>query len=154
MFKCYYLAYGSNLNLNQMMERCPSFRIIDSLELDGYRLAYKGSNDFYSYLTIEKCEGSKVPLGLYELSIFDVAALDRYEGYPTFYSKEYIDVVVNGKVKKALIYVMNNYFGYRIPSREYVDTCMQGYDDFGFDKEILNNALELSINNHPKKLRK
>lgn len=154
MFKCYYLAYGSNLNLNQMLERCPSSRIIDTVVLDGYRLAYKGSHDFYSYLTIEECEGSFVPLGLYEVSLLDIASLDRYEGYPTFYSKRYIDVMVGGKKRKALIYVMNSYYDYHIPSKDYVDTCIGGYDDFGFDKGILDDALDLSLSSVAKKLRR
>lgn len=154
MLKRYYLAYGSNLNLNQMKKRCPSSKALGTIILNDYRLAYKGSYDLCSYLTIEKCEGSSIPLGLYELSIFDIISLDRYEGYPTFYSKEYINIIINGKLKRALIYVMNKYFDYHIPSKDYVDTCMKGYDDFGFNKILLDNALNFTLDNLPKKLTK
>ena len=53
MLRKYYLAYGSNLNLEQMKKRCPSFKVIDTIDLQGYRLVYKGSEDNYSYLTMK-----------------------------------------------------------------------------------------------------
>ena len=56
MFDIYYLAYGSNLNLNQMNFRCHYSKPIDKIILKDYRLVYKGSADNYSYLTREKCE--------------------------------------------------------------------------------------------------
>lgn len=154
MFKKYYLAYGSNLNLEQMAFRCPNAKPIGTINLKDYRLVYKGRADEFSYLTIEKCEGSIVPLGLWEVSYLDVFSLDSYEGYPTFYSKYYIPIKIGDKNKKALIYVMNQYFDYHLPSEEYITTCMDGYEDFGFDKTILEKALADTIDNLPKKLKK
>lgn len=154
MFKKYYLAYGSNLNLEQMAFRCPNAKPIGTINLKDYRLVYKGRADEFSYLTIEKCEGSIVPLGLLEVSYLDVFSLDSYEGYPTFYSKYYIPIKIGDKNKKALIYVMNQYFDYHLPSEEYITTCMDGYEDFGFDKAILEKALADTIDNLPKKLKK
>lgn len=154
MFKKYYLAYGSNLNLNQMAFRCPNARPIGIMNLKDYRLVYKGRADEFSYLTIEKCEGSIVPLGLWEVSYFDVFSLDSYEGYPTFYSKYYILIKIGDKNKKALIYVMNEYFDYHLPSEEYINTCLEGYENFGFDRVILDRALKDTIDNLPKKLKK
>lgn len=154
MFKKYYLAYGSNLNLNQMAFRCPNARPIGIMNLKDYRLVYKGRADEFSYLTIEKCEGSIVPLGLWEVSYFDVFSLDSYEGYPTFYSKYYIPIKIGDKNKKALIYVMNEYFDYHLPSEEYINTCLEGYEKFGFDRVILDRALKDTIDNLPKKLKK
>ena len=154
MFKKYYLAYGSNLNLNQMAFRCPNARPIGIMNLKDYRLVYKGRSDEFSYLTIEKCEGSNVPLGLWEVSYFDVFSLDSYEGYPTFYSKYYIPIKIGDKNKKALIYVMNDYFDYHLPSEEYINTCLEGYENFGFDRTILDRALKDTKDNLPKKLKK
>lgn len=154
MFKKYYLAYGSNLNLKQMAYRCPNSRPIGTINLKDYRLVYKGRADQFSYLTIEKCEGSNVPLGLYEVSYLDIFSLDNYEGYPTFYSKYYIPIKIGDKNKKALIYLMNQYFDYHLPSAEYIKTCMDGYEDFSFDKTILEKALVDTMDNLPKKLRK
>lgn len=150
MFKKYYLAYGSNLNLNQMSYRCPSARPIGKINLKDYRLVYKGRADDYAYLTIEKCEGAIVPLGVFEVSYFDILSLDTYEGYPTFYSKCYIPIKIGDKTKKALIYVMNKNFDYHLPRLEYIETCLEGYNDFGFDRAILDKAFKDTIDNLPK----
>lgn len=63
-------------------------------------------------------------------------------------------IKIGDKNKKALIYVMNQYFDYHLPSEEYITTCMDGYEDFGFDKTILEKALADTIDNLPKKLKK
>ena len=140
MLRKYYLAYGSNLNLEQMKKRCPSFKVIDTINLKGYRLVYKGLEDNYAYLTIEKCEKSYVPLALFSISLFDTIALDNYEGYPFSYSKKYFTVDVEGKEKDAFLYVMNNDNDYHIPSDEYIEICKKGYKDFNFDETILDKA--------------
>ncbi len=140
MLRKYYLAYGSNLNLEQMKKRCPSFKVIDTINLKGYGLVYKGLEDNYAYLTIEKCEKSYVPLALFSISLFDTIALDNYEGYPFSYSKKYFTVDVEGKEKDAFLYVMNNDNDYHIPSDKYVEICKKGYKDFNFDEAILDKA--------------
>lgn len=152
--KKYYLAYGSNLNLHQMSYRCKSANPIGNVIIKDYRLVYKGSADQYSYLTLEQSKNSIVPLGLYEVSYSDILSLDLYEGYPKFYSKYYIPIKINGKVKKAIIYIMNKNFDYHLPSQKYIDICTKGYNDFGFDKNILKQALEDTKRNIPKIKRK
>lgn len=152
MFKKYYLAYGSNLNLSQMKYRCPNAKSIGTINLEDYRLVYKGSRDNFSYLTIEKCDGYFVPLGLYEVTYSDIYFLDQYEGYPRLYSKHYVPVKIGDKTKKAIIYVMNHDFNYHIPSLKYIHTCMDGYEDFGFDKSILEKALIDTLDNISKEL--
>ena len=78
----YYLAYGSNLNVNQMKRRCPRAKIVGSTIIDDYRLMFKGSKTG-AYLTI---------------------ATDIY-----------------------------------------MYTCLEGYEDFGFDKDYLIDAYSYSI---------
>lgn len=149
MIKKYYLAYGSNLNLLQMEYRCFNAKPIGTINLEGYRLMYKGRKDGFAYLTIEKCEGYNVPLGAFEVSFIDILRLDNYEGYPTFYSKNYIPINVGNKTKNALIYVMNENSEYHLPSKRYVETCINGYNDFGFDISILDKALMDTVSNMP-----
>ncbi len=143
----YYLAYGSNLNLNQMYIRCEGAKVVGTTILKDYRLVYKGSLPGYSYLTIEPCKGSYVPLGIYKINSIDEKGLDIYEGYPELYYKDYIDVTINEKKQKALIYVMNDEFEYNLPAHFYVETCKKGYKDFGFDKKILEDAYMYTLEN-------
>ena len=132
----YYLAYGSNLNKKQMKHRCKDSICIGSSILENYKLK------FNLYLTIEKEEKSIVPIGVYKISKEDEKALDRYEGYPTLYSKQYITIKINGRKEKALIYLMNPQFDYKIPSQGYINICKKGDNAFNFDTTILDKALE------------
>lgn len=53
------------------------------------------------------------------------------------------------KKRKALIYIMKDEFFYHLPSSEYVSVCKFGYEDFWFDKTILDEALGYSISKIP-----
>ena len=78
--KRYYIAYGSNLNVKQMKMRCPGATILGTTKLKNYELLFKGSKTG-SYLTIEKKEGSTVPVVIWEVTERDEKYIDRYEGY-------------------------------------------------------------------------
>ena len=150
MQKRYYIAYGSNLNIRQMRWRCPTARIIGTAQLDGWRLLFKGSKTG-SYLTIEEEAGYSVPVAVWEVSPRDELALDHYEGYPSFYYKK--ELVLNitgiktGKVRRrrVFVYIMHEERPIGIPSRAYVETCAEGYHDFGFDLDFLTDALTYSM---------
>lgn len=149
MEKRYYLAYGSNLNVRQMRMRCPTARMIGTATLENYRLMFKGSKTG-SYLTIEPEEGCSVPVGVWEVSARDELALDRYEGYPTFYYKKELELpitgIVTGKVRQrnAFVYIMHEERQLGVPSNLYMRICMEGYSDFGFDYDVLWDAYEYS----------
>lgn len=149
--KRYYLAYGSNLDLQQLNSRCKA-RLIGKTTLENYQLVYKGSCDGSAYLTVEEKEGSYVPLGVFKISKSDEMLLDEYECYPEIYLKKYITINIHKKKYKALIYIMREEYEYHLPSDDYLKTCRQGYCDFEFEQRILDNALEETIRNLPKKL--
>ena len=132
----YYLAYGSNLNKLEMKERCPFSIPIGTTFLEGYRLVFKGTKEA-SFLTVEQCEGAKIPVGVYEITSIDEANLDYYEGYPILYSKEEVEVSIKGKITSALIYVMNPLYSYNLPSTTYLTRCAKGYEDFNIDIQHL-----------------
>lgn len=149
MDKRYYVAYGSNLNIGQMKYRCPSARIIGTSVIPGYQLLFKGSQSG-SYLTIEKKDGAEVPVGVWEVSPDDEFALDRYEGYPRFYYKAEMMLPVtgirSGKVRnrRVFVYIMHEDRKIGMPSGFYVDTCLEGYQAFGFDEKYLEEAVRIS----------
>ena len=149
MEKRYYLAYGSNLNVRQMMIRCPSARMIGTATIEDYRLMFKGSKTG-SYLTIEPEEGCSVPVGVWEVSEADELALDRYEGFPTFYYKKELELPITGirtgkvRSRKAFVYIMHEDRLLGVPSNMYMRICMEGYMDFGFNYDTLWEAYEYS----------
>lgn len=144
--KRYYLAYGSNLNLEQMRWRCPDARVLGTAWLMDYRLLFKGSKTG-SYLTVEPHKGSKVPLAVFEVSPFDEERLDHYEGFPSFYYKKELKIKYRGlwtgreRSATAFIYIMHEERPFGIPSGSYVETCLAGYRDFEFDESYLRQAL-------------
>ncbi|MCC8075298.1 MAG: gamma-glutamylcyclotransferase [Clostridiales bacterium] len=145
MKKRYYIAYGSNLNIRQMLSRCPNAKIAGTSSIPNYRLLFRGSMTG-AYLTIEPQDGGSVPVAVWTVDAHDELALDRYEGFPRFYYKKELVLPItgirSGKVRKrtAFVYIMHEDRPLGVPSGNYVLTCMEGYEDFGFDLAPLMNA--------------
>ena len=145
MQKRYYIAYGSNLNIRQMRMRCPHARVIGTAVIKDYELLFKGSLTG-AYLTIEPKKGGEVPVAAWEVTESDEAALDRYEGFPTFYYKKEMELDIKGirtgkiRRRKCFVYIMHEERKIGVPSLSYVSTCLQGYASFGFDEHYLSEA--------------
>jgi len=141
--KTLYIAYGSNLNIGQMAQRCPSAKLVGESTIEGYRLLFRGGRE-RAVATIEKQEGGKVPILIWQLEESDEEALDIYEGHPFFYRKEWMYVDVDGESMKAMVYIMNGGRVLGAPSKLYYDIILQGYKSAGFDEGILEEALRVS----------
>lgn len=136
-----YLAYGSNLNLEQMRLRCPAAKIVGTSILNGWHLTFRGGENM-AVATVEQKKDGKVPVLVWKLTPADERALDYYEGFPYLYQKEQLRVLVEGKRMTAMIYVMNaSIRPYGTPSKSYLNTIREGYASAGFDTEILNCAV-------------
>ncbi len=143
MEKRFYIAYGSNLHLEQMKYRCPTATVVGKSELMGYKLIFKGAPT-NSYATIEEKEGSTVPVLVWDIKPQDERNLDIYEGYPTFYYKKNIVIEVEGTAVQAMVYIMNENSKLGIPSQRYYATIQFGYRTAGFEERFLREALEYS----------
>ena len=149
MEKRYYIAYGSNLNIEQMRFRCPDARVIGTANLDGWELLFKGSKTG-SYLTVEPKTGSAVPVAVWEVSEADEQNLDRYEGFPAFYYKKEMNLTIKGiktgrlRKRRVFVYIMHEDRPIGKPSHYYLATCIDGYKSFGFDLNVLAEAYEKS----------
>ena len=146
----YYLAYGSNLNVRQMRFRCPTALVVGKGVIKDYRLLFKGSKTG-SYLTIEKAKGYEVPVAVWKVDEACEESLDRYEGYPSFYYKKEIEIDFKSIKKglprhsKALVYIMHEERELGIPSRGYVEVCLEGYRTFGFNPILIEEAIIKSM---------
>lgn len=139
MKKRLYIAYGSNLNVGQMKWRCPGARPVAKSWLHDYRLVFQGRS-FGAHANVIPEAGQDVPVVVWEIDRYDEMSLDRYEGVKGgYYTKETMEVEVDGKMRKALIYIMTpNPYG--IPDDHYLGTIARGYKDFNLDIRILNDA--------------
>lgn len=138
-----YVAYGSNLNLKQMSQRCPYAKIYSVGTLKNWELLYRGSS-FNAHATIRKKKGSTVPVLVWEIQDYDEIRLDRYEGFPNYYFKQNVMVEMNGCKKKAMVYIMDIHNAPGRPSERYIETIRQGYIDNSFDLEYFNKTLEIN----------
>ena len=139
-----YIAYGSNLNLEQMAYRCPTAKAVGVSDLKDYRLLFRGAHAG-AVATIEPFKGGSVPVLVWEVTPADEASLDRYEGWPFLYRKEEVKIKLNGRNIKTFIYIMNDGRPLGQPSSYYYTTIMEGYKDAGFDLDILRQATKDSV---------
>lgn len=147
----FYLAYGSNLDMERMGRRCPYAVPVGVTEIYGYRLLFKKSKTG-SYATIEQDANESVPAVVWKLSEYDELLLDRYEGVPRYYYKKQFQLPVwnmNGnrmkKPKTCMAYVMHEERQLGCPDFEYFDLLRGGYSDWKFPLDTLKRGLAASI---------
>ena len=143
MKRRYYLAYGSNLNIEQMQMRCPLAKPVGSVLLEGYELLFRGCWGA-AVATVEPKAGSSVPCALWLITAQDERSLDCYEGFPRLYRKEMLPVQLGKRRMSVMTYVMNDGYDIARPGKSYLRTIRNGYKDFGLDSATLDMALRKS----------
>lgn len=133
-----YIAYGSNINLEQMAYRCPHSKVVGTSEIKDYEL------EFIGIATIVPKKGATVPVLIWELDDMDLPTLNRYEGYPRLYRQEEMSFEMSGKTCTGMAYLMN-YGELSPPSKQYYNTILQGYKENGLDEKYLQTVLENSL---------
>ncbi len=137
-YKRLYIAYGSNINIEQMAHRCPNSKIVSKEMLKGYELEFRG------VATIVPNDKSEVPILIWEIDGRDEHSLDRYEGFPNLYRKELFEIEVDGEKKECMAYLMNK-GQISPPTSYYYNVINQGYEANGMDTSYLRAALERSV---------
>lgn len=144
-----YVAYGSNLNMQQMRCRCPTAQFVGTGTIENYELQFKGSLHG-AHATIAPKEGASVPVGVWKIQKRDEGRLDLYEGYNEkgycYYDKEQISVkMADGSAIRGMVYIMDPQMDFGVPAKSYYDTVRQGYRDCGFDANVLDHAVNDSM---------
>lgn len=137
-YKRLYFAYGSNLNLSQMKQRCPHSKVVAASMLKDYEL------QFWHVATIVPKKGAEVPILVWEIDQKDECSLDRYEGFPNLYRKELFRLKIGSRYKEGMAYLMN-YGSITPPSHAYFSTILKGYKDNGLDTRYLYDALSQAM---------
>ena len=146
----YYLAYGSNLSVEQMKVRTPDAVIVGTGMLEEWRLLFR------QFATIRKCRGYSVPVLVWRISEKDEKSLDRYEGFPKFYGKKDLTLRVKSLAGEdlgemtAMVYIMTkkavNLRGENpMPGKYYYSVLKAGYETFGFNGKILGEAVSEAL---------
>lgn len=137
-----YFAYGSNLHMEQMGNRCPKARPLEAVYAPGYSLLFKGNRKGNGVADIEPTEGQMVVGALYRVTPECLEALDRYEGYPRLYDRYLVEVenLYNQKTV-AFVYRMGPEYVEAPPWEGYLKTIEEGFRNWGLDNTLLYEAL-------------
>lgn len=144
-----YVAYGSNLNMEQMKDRCPGAQFVGTGVVENHELQFKG-NLYNAHATIAPKEGATVPVGVWTIRELDEKRLDRYEGYNPrgqgYYDKEQIPVKMDdGSTLTGMVYIMDQKMDFGMPYQGYYDTVQRGYRDCGLNTAVLDQAVKQSV---------
>lgn len=131
-----YLAYGMNTNLEQMAHRCPKAVSLGAAVLPDFRFEFK------QFATVVPDTGNFTLGVVWEITDDCEQALDRLEGFPTFYDKRLVTVLVDGVTHTVMTYLMYSDQLLSLPSNSYYDMVAQGYIDHGISTDQLENAVD------------
>ena len=145
MDRKYYIAYGSNMAVDQMEVRCPEAKVVGTAILNGWQLRFK------RYATIEPNPNANTPVLVWEISERDEKRLDRYEGFPSLYFKKDLEVNVlptdggDPVAVTAMVYIMDEAYTCAAPFPDYYMALKDAYEAFRFPMQTLTQALRDSI---------
>ncbi len=134
-----YFAYGSNMNFEQMRERCPEAKFMKRAHLENYRFVYDGGCGFwYTCGNIAAAEGDIVWGGLFDIHKKDLTNLDEYERYKERLYERQIVLVKDdeGNKTKAIVYIRPNPVE-DIPGEKYQGIVLEGAKDCGLPEDYI-----------------
>lgn len=131
-----YFSYGMNTNLSQMARRCPKAVSLGAGVLPGFRFEFK------QFATVVP-DVTKDTIGVvWDISDDCEDALDVLEGFPTFYTKQLVTVLIDGIPHTAMTYLMYPDEVLNLPSNSYYNLVADGYEDHGISIDQLNDAID------------
>lgn len=131
-------AFGSNLYATQMKFRCPSAQFVKVAALERCHLRFAGMRGVATVIRDKDPESKAyVPGVIWRVTPEDLAKMDRYEGVPTTYVAR--DVQVDDLLVRYYEYDSPRSFS--LPSRDYLLKLVRGYKEYGFDLDLLEQAV-------------
>ena len=129
-----YFAYGSNMDRNQMVERCPNATLMGL----GYLAGYSFGVDKKGYATVDKKAGKTVEGAVWHLTKEDEESLDVREGVRSdCYRKEYINVEYNNHEIPMLIYISNRERANTSSNKEYMRKIINATRDLSLSDDYI-----------------
>ena len=145
-----YFAYGSNLNLVQLHQKCSNPSVLGIARLPGHRLGFHGYSSVWdgAVETVIPDNQSEVWGVLYQLTAADWEQLDNHEDvrdngtgtyfhYPVEVYNEQQELATATIYKKALVGPAE------LPSTEYLTMIVQGAIEQGLPAEYLASLQKL-----------
>ena len=131
-----YFAYGSNMDEQQMLDRCRSAQLRGNATLSGYRFII----NCRGVASVVPDSSSNVEGLLWIITPPDEAVLDRHEGVNKgHYTKNDVHVtdLISGQVVNSLIYIASNNFIGK-PREGYLEKIVNAAQQHSFRQEYIN----------------
>ena len=150
-----YFAYGSNMNWNQMRERCPSSRFVGIVVLRDYKLAFtRGSvNRRCGVADVVAEDEAQVWGVVYEIADVDVGKLDASEGFrpgrdKNSYHRRECLVFLDGEDQRPL--TVSAYFGDPqptppLPNAAYKNLILTGGRHWHLPEEYIRELEQIEV---------
>jgi gamma-glutamylcyclotransferase (GGCT)/AIG2-like uncharacterized protein YtfP len=136
-----YAAYGSNLDPEQMRERCPHSPSRGPGWLEGWRLTFGGEDLGWegALATVVEDPASRVFVMVYDVPSQDEAALDRWESADSgLYRKIRVRVQTLDGEALCWLYVLDGYEG-GLPSARYLGVMADAAEIAGAPAEYVHD---------------
>jgi gamma-glutamylcyclotransferase (GGCT)/AIG2-like uncharacterized protein YtfP len=144
-----YFAYGSNMDPQQMRDRCPGARALSAAKLAGASLFF--TQDLAGWpggvASIRKDPSDEVWGVLWDVTPGHVAALDEYEGYPEAYDRIVVTVTDDRGQHEAWAYVAVPTEDAR-PTPVYMEGIVRGATAHGLPRHYVDRLRRLMFRSH------
>ncbi|MFA5546210.1 MAG: gamma-glutamylcyclotransferase family protein [Sphaerochaetaceae bacterium] len=129
-----YFAYGSNMDETQMVERCPSAKMVEVAKLKEYRFAL----DSAGVATVISDQDNLVWGIVWEICGCDIVNLDRYEGIKTLcYRHSFLQIEGDGRNQEALIYISNRNMNHGVRRTGYLNRIITAARKLQFPEDYI-----------------
>jgi gamma-glutamylcyclotransferase len=141
-----YFAFGSNMDIAQMIARCPSSRVIGPGELRGHELAFPhySQKRQCAVAGYQPASGCSVWGVVYDASGADLAHLDTFEGFDPHrdralnkYNRVQINVSCSGKMLNCMTYQATPHPAPGLTSRHYLGQLISGARQHGLPADYV-----------------
>lgn len=141
----HYFAYGADMNLAQMQQRCSRPKVIGIARLPGYRVEFYGYSAIWdgAQETVIADSKSEVWGVLYELQFSDCEQLDfyvdaRFDGTGPYFHYPLDVIDVEQKTIDTRIYKKDKCGEEASPSTEYLNFIIQGAKEHGLPEDYIS----------------
>ena len=132
-----YFAYGHNTNLQEMYKRVPAAQLVGHADLNDWKYVLQHVSN------IVPSKGDTVHGVLWIIPVQSLDRLDWAEAYHTNYGHRIMPIRYQGRIMKALSYVMlKKYHSDELPTVEYIDYVATGYRENDIPMSQLISALD------------
>ena len=130
-----YFAYGTNMNREQMSNRCPFSKVLSKAKLEGYKLIFNSRG----VATIIHDEDSKVYGVLYEINEKCLDKLKEFEGYPRFYKMDNVKVIDKDNNQVEVLVFIATDLTKGQAREEHLNKILQGAQENNLPFEYIQN---------------